>query len=350
MTDDQSHHQSRSVQKLRLGGIKFSEAQVRMVFAPVVSHSVLTRIFAGFAKHRINLHQLAFSEDIPGGIELYLGQQDYERNRSLISSELEPFGLDPVVVSPVGTLTLFPHAARMDVLLKVINLAGSSDLQIYGVFSSLSALCVTTDLSRLDTIANVLFEDFSLPEGHSPFRYQPSDLDLKLTGGQGRVVETIAQYWEPIIKIYGSSLKTGLTKFTISCDGEQLPVVIAELTESGIPRFEMTGLTRAEAGRYHLHLMIDPAHDPTAVTSMRNRFGVEPGIDFSERHGMELLFFHGPHFQDRYGVIHAAVSALAKASIDIHGAACSGTGVHLVAEEHIGSRMLEVLSEVFVVP
>lgn len=350
MTDNQPHSLSKSVQKQRLGGIKFSEAQVRMVLSPVAGCADLTQILRSFAKHRINLHQLAFSREVPGGVELYLAQLDYQRNKSLIDSALEPFCTTLAVCAPVGTLTLFPHASRMDVLLKVIAIAGSSDLCIYSMCSSLSALCISTDVERLDRVAEVLLEDFSLPEGHSPFRYAPSELDRKVTGGQGRVVETIARYWEPVIKIYGSSLKTGLAGMSISFTGEQLGQVMVILTKSGVQRFEMMGLTRSESGRFHLLLIVDPDYCRDAVESVLAVIGNEREIECSVQHGMELLFFHGPHFQDRYGVIHAAVSALAKASIDITCAACSGTGVHLVAQEGIGVRMLEELGEVFVVP
>lgn len=350
MTDDRPHHLSQSVQKLRLGGIKFSDAQVRLVFAPAVGHPGLSPILTSFARHRINLHQLALSEDVPGGVELYLAEKDYRRNKSLITGELESLDLTPLVTTSVGTLTMFPHASSMDALLRVIGIAGSSDLRIYSICSSLSAFCISTDLDRLDNVAEVLLEDFSLPEGHSPFRYEPSELDRQLTAGQGRVVETIARYWEPVIRIYGSNLKTGLTRFTVSFAGDQFSRVMADLTDCGITRFEMMGLAKTDSGQIHLQVMVDPKHDPYDVASMRKCFADTQGVEFSAQQGMELVFFHGPHFQDRYGVMHTAVSALTKASIKISCAACSGTGVQLVAEAGIGSRMLKVLGEVFVVP
>ena len=350
MTDDQPHHLANTVQKLGLGCMKFSEAQVRMVFSPVRGHADLPRILHSFATHRINLHQLSFSIDVPGGVELYLAEREYQRNKSLITSTLESLDLDPIVVSSVGTLTLFPHGSRMDVLLKVISIAGSLDVNIYGICSSLSAFCITTDLGLLDRVAAALLEDFSLPEGHSPFRYEPSELDKKLAGEQGRKVETIARYWEPVIKIYGSSLKTGLTMFTISFSGDELSHVITNLSENGVQRFEMMGLAGGETGQIHLQLLVGPDPDQSRITSMRDCLSDRQGIEFSEQHGVELLFFHGPHFQDRHGVMHTAVSALTEASIGIVWASCSGTGVHLAADEGIGSRMLEILGEVFVVP
>lgn len=341
------------LQKLRLGGIKFSEAQVRMVLPAAETSSVpidLSRILAGFAKHRINLHQLAYREDVHGGVELYLAHKDYQQNRIIIDSELEPLGLKPVVDEPVGTLTLFPHASRMDVLLRVMNILGGSGLRLYALCSSLSAFCITIDFDKLDAAAEVLLEYFTLPEGHSPFRYEPSDLDKKITGGEGRIVETIARYSEPVIRIYGSNLATDLTRLTVSFAGEQLPAVVEELSKSGIERFELVGLTETDSRQYSLTLIIDPNRNREAAKFLSDSFAETREIDFSLQKGLELVFFHGPHFQDRYGVIYTAASALARASLGISGAACSGTGVYLAGGKGDGSRIRDVLGEVFVVP
>jgi len=352
MTDDRPHSLSQSVQKLRLGGIKFSEAQVRLVLAPAGRDPDpldLSRILAGFAKYHVNLQQISV-DSAAGTVELYLAEQDYARQRILIEAELGPLDLDATVVAPVGTLTLFPHGSRMEVLVKVIGLAGDPDLRIYALGSSLSALCLSTDLDRLDRTAAALLENFSLPEGHSPFRYEPSELDRQVTGGAGRIVETIARYSESVIKIYGSKLQTGLLRATVCFPRDYLDRVLEGLSQSGLDRFEMMGAAHADSGRMLVHLMVDPDRGKGAIASLRERFGDAREIDVVEQHDMELLFFHGPHFQDRYGVMCAAAAALAKASIRFTCAACTGTGIHLVAERGVGGKMLEALGDVFVVP
>ncbi|MCG6930302.1 MAG: hypothetical protein LJE64_07070 [Desulfofustis sp.] len=351
MMDERSYLQPESGRKLGLGGIKFSDAQSRLVFRPVGGLAALSRILAAFAGKRINLHQLVFRKIPVGGVELYLARNAYLQNRSLIDGELDSHGLAPAeVAEPVGTLTLFPHASSMEVLLKVIGIAVGSGLPVHSMCSSLSALCIATDAERLDELAGALLEVFSLPDGHSPFRYEQSDLDRRLTGGQGRIVETIARYWEPVIRIYGSSLKTGLTGVSVSADGDRLLEVIGELADCRIARFLMVELTGTESGRYSLQLIFDPEHQHGAAAALS--FGLEriDNIEYYVWKGLELLFFHGPHFQDRYGVMHTAVAALSEASVEISSAICSGTGVHLVAKEEAGRHMLDVLGEVFVVP
>ena len=49
---------------------------------------------------------------------------------------------------------------------------------------------------------------------------------------------------------------------------------------------------------------------------------------------VELIYLHGPHFQDRYGIAEAALSPLQKADIPILAAGCSGTSVYIVVPEN----------------
>ena len=76
MADDQQPRVPASVQKLRLGGIKFSDAQVRMEFSSVHGCSGLVPILSGFAKHRISLHQFLFNSDSSGVVELHFALED----------------------------------------------------------------------------------------------------------------------------------------------------------------------------------------------------------------------------------------------------------------------------------
>jgi len=351
MADDQRHRVPASDQKLRLGGIKFSDAQVRMEFSSVTGCSGLVPILSGFAKHRINLHQFLFCGDAPGIVELHFSLEDYRQSKALISASLDVEGVQPDIRSPVGTLTLFPHESRMDKLLRVVSVARDPGTSVHTLCSSLSAFCMVVDLEQLDAAADALLQDFSLPEGHSPFRYEPSELDKKLSGGQGRVVETVARYWEPVIRIYGSNLKTGLTKITVSFSSDQRERVLLLLVDAGIERFEMVHLRSTGSGeRFTLLMLFDAGSDHSGLEAVLTGLAGETDMECMVQHDMEMLFFHGPHFQDRYGVVYTAVSALASASMDISCVLCSGTGVHLVAERGGGSRMRAVLDEVFVVP
>jgi aspartokinase len=237
------------------------------------------------------------------------------------------------------------------VLLCVLQVFSEHDLPIHGMTSSLSALCINTDYDLLDRAADLLLKVFDLPEDHSPFRYQPSTLDSALHQHQpGRKVETVASYWEPVIRIYGSNLKTGLAMFNIYFAKKQLAQIGSLLSEvKGLDSFEMMTLSQSGSDDFCLVLLIKPTGGQQEELSIRNCMEV-PGVVFSERSAVEVLYFHGPHFQDRYGVMDTAVKALKKNETEIHAANCSGTSVYLVTGDTIGGRALDALAEVFVVP
>jgi len=60
-----------------------------------------------------------------------------------------------------------------------------------------------------------------------------------------------------------------------------------------------------------------------------------------------ILFFHGPHFGDRYGIADAAFSSLLEADIKIISSGCSAASVFLVVAEDDLSRAEEVLGKAF---
>jgi aspartokinase len=64
----------------------------------------------------------------------------------------------------------------------------------------------------------------------------------------------------------------------------------------------------------------------------------------------ELLCLHGPHFQDRYGVAHAAVSCLQKHGVNALAIGCTGSSVYLAVSAQTGDVAVRALTEVFIVP
>ena len=73
-------------------------------------------------------------------------------------------------------------------------------------------------------------------------------------------------------------------------------------------------------------------------------------ISITVHQPVDLLFFHGPHFQDRYGIAETAFSALDHSRVRVHAAGCTGTSVYLVADSGQGKLIREMLSDAFTVP
>ena len=62
-----------------------------------------------------------------------------------------------------------------------------------------------------------------------------------------------------------------------------------------------------------------------------------------------LIYLHGPHFQDRYGIAEAALSPLQKADIPVLATGCSGTSVYIVVHENRADEAATCLAETFVI-
>ena len=95
----------------------------------------------------------------------------------------------------------------------LLEIFGKNRLSLYSLCSSLSALVINTDYTQLEQAAQALQTSFQLPENHAPFRQQTKHDRIEnetVSGVHHSVVETAAVYWEPVIKIYGSSIKKDL--------------------------------------------------------------------------------------------------------------------------------------------
>ncbi len=64
---------------------------------------------------------------------------------------------------------------------------------------------------------------------------------------------------------------------------------------------------------------------------------------------VELIYLHGPHFQDRYGIAEAALRPLFDAGIPILSAGCAGTSVYIVVSKDLAHKAVVCLAETFVI-
>jgi aspartokinase len=64
----------------------------------------------------------------------------------------------------------------------------------------------------------------------------------------------------------------------------------------------------------------------------------------------EMVFFQGPHFGDRYGIVDTTLRSLAAKGIQMTAMACSGSCVYLVLPEGKSGEAVAALSEVFEIP
>ncbi|MFH0994586.1 MAG: hypothetical protein V1844_03700 [Pseudomonadota bacterium] len=188
-------------------------------------------------------------------------------------------------------------------------------------------------------------------------------------------METFAVYWEPIIKTYGIAERTGLCLISldlpfdrISDEGACLSDIVSRFGGSLILIFSRPAFP---AG-LHLNLLLDrslekaepekvervekldadkkkaqPDHRPmhmklAAFDRVCSRLRVDNPV--------ELVYFQGPHYGDRYGIAGAAVTALAKHDVPLLAVVCTGASVYLITPKGMACAAGNALGKAFSTP
>ena len=163
-------------------------------------------------------------------------------------------------------------------------------------------------------------------------------------------METIAVYWEEKIRVYGLNRQTGLSMHTLVFPADQLALLsgrLAELERFGC-EFQLVTLQTVAAGSLQICLVLDRDHSESSVLQL-----LEDGLQGQNATSarttspVELLYLHGPHFQDRYGIAEAAIAPLCKAEIPILATACSGASIFIVVPENRSQHAADCLAETF---
>jgi aspartokinase len=165
-------------------------------------------------------------------------------------------------------------------------------------------------------------------------------------------VETIAVYWEPKIKIYGFNEVTDLALIGFTLPPKQMaPVgcILKDLEEPNIRILLVLG-QYLDDGKLSLYLLIEKRWEERMIKHLRQLTGGDIGESIHITSPTGLIYFHGPHFGDRYGIADSAFGVLAKNGIPILASACSAASIYLVLHEEKLENAKEVLSEAFQLP
>ncbi len=164
-------------------------------------------------------------------------------------------------------------------------------------------------------------------------------------------METIAVYWEPRIKTYGFQEFKGLTLLEIGGSHDRLPKIAARLAAlSDTNGFELVFVQPGDDNLLHFFFVLREER----ADSILQRFEIEEKesepVEMHREHPVDMIFFHGPHFGDRFGIADAAFGCLAKAGAIVMAAACSASSFYLVVRPEQTSLAMECLAETFEAP
>jgi hypothetical protein len=165
-------------------------------------------------------------------------------------------------------------------------------------------------------------------------------------------VETIAIYWEPIIKTYGFLEKSGLALCRLVFPLEQTAEWgrrIQEMSSSGDGFLLALGqLVDRETLQFNLLLEAQGLARIRLALEQRPALEAQTGIEIETP--VELLYFQGPHFGDRYGIADAVWTCLIRRKVPVLALTCTGASVYLILPEGQTATARAALGEAFEAP
>ncbi|TKB27954.1 hypothetical protein FCL47_00205 [Desulfopila sp. IMCC35006] len=158
-------------QKVRIGGIKFSEELIQVTVAKKSPDDLsICRLLHLIAEKNINISFLCHSVFTRTPETIFcVESSELDAIRNILKAAAFPDEHFDIIRS-VGTLTLFPHRNELKLLGLIIDLFGACNFPVYSFSTSISAIALNTDFLSLDNIAKKLQTVLLLPDNHAPFR------------------------------------------------------------------------------------------------------------------------------------------------------------------------------------
>jgi hypothetical protein len=165
-------------------------------------------------------------------------------------------------------------------------------------------------------------------------------------------METIAVYFEPIAKSYGVHTSAGLVmvQVPLALDRRPCRAVPGPAPEPPAARFAFVML-QWESERAGTLSAVAAPEDIPAVLGSFGRWVDDAAADRApQMRPVELVFFQGPHFYERYGIAAAALDKLREKKTGLLLAGFSGSMAYLVVPAGTADSAKAALAECLRLP
>ena len=329
--------------KIQLGGIKILEGRSYAGWACDRSANALADICSHMGAERINLNQVTHIADDGRGLSsTSLCTESAGSFTSYFFIKLDT-GIDPRLRRDTTILSVFPHDRRPLVMGALLELMGREDMHPIGIASSPSAASVVVPSEHMKATIDGIFSAFEFPSYGSPLKWETA-----YVGKEQLFKDVVGSYEEEDIKVYAVLDQSGLDLWTLVLNREELmrmgpalrqidaldikmPFLLADCIhpEEVVLSFCLPGAQREGVGK-----ALD-AHVPDGVRSLRDAAGI---------------FFHGPHFGDRYRIAGTLTDSMKAAGIQPLALSCAVHSISLILGAQDLPAGLEAINTKFHVP
>ncbi len=164
-------------------------------------------------------------------------------------------------------------------------------------------------------------------------------------------MQTVAVYYEPKVKTYGFNNLKNLTLLRLRASLDNISAWLEQvdfLSDSNLKYF-FAVVQNTDGKDVSVSLLFRSDHVDEVLQILSEKFEVNPDTMDVVRQ-VELIFFQGPHFGDRWGIAKNAFEALEKKQIKALVAGCSGAAIYLVFQQGEVDKAISCLKEVFQTP
>jgi aspartokinase len=334
---------------LRVGGLKVIEAGSCLVYSSPGEEFRLGPQITGPLAH--NKTNITFLTHVAGdrtslGIAQSEGETALARLKNLAGQD-DTFLLQP----DTAIMAVYPHDKRPDIIGGFIRSLARSRSVLYGLASSPAAITGIVEARRQVKAATQLFQDFqfsSFASAEEFFAAQEIPEEY--------VRRVVATYQEKKIKVYWIVSQPDLDLWAVSISSDQVLEEVADiLTQLGGLGLTIPFLIAIPRLRYGELLFAFSTSRPDGSDDQGDHIRRllherQPGLRPMRLIPVAGIFLHGPHFGDRYGIVHALVEALENAHVSILALSCTISSISVIIRQHELAAALLVLGQVFEAP
>jgi aspartokinase len=152
--------------------------------------------------------------------------------------------------------------------------------------------------------------------------------------------------------VYGFDIRKDISLIELSIPtehaaylGEQIQVLDGDNRD-----FIMVLAQYVDRNVFRLSIAMDQDKAASFVQVIEDTSKKEYRLSIRLQQPVDAIFFHGPHFQDRYGITEAALRTLDHDRITLYSTGCTGTSVYLIVGSGQADLAKKMLARSFIVP
>ena len=306
------------------------------------------RVGAPLAQNKINL---TFLTHVAGDREvLCTAGEAGEAALTLLRTHADPQGFLELQ-SGTAVLALYPHDKRPEIIGNFIRSLARARVIIHGLASSPSAISVVLSSRRKKAAVQQLFEDFHFSSFASPkefFEAQPPPEEY--------VQKVVATYQEKTIKVYWIVPQVDLDLWGMSVPSaailEGFANALMDLADLGLKVPFLVAIPGLGGKEFIVSFSTARA---ASAGDQGNEVRRLLKKHLPDARPMRLtpvagIFLHGPHFGDRYGIVHTMLEALERAHVTLLALSCTISSISLIIRQQELAAAQLVLGNTFEAP